>query len=61
MSIEPDYSIRNGDKDTGDTITFKRSHFYLDLLPVMFVCGLCVWYLFWSQTDDYVAQSDAAV
>ena len=61
MSIEPDYSIPNGDKDTGDTITFKRSHFYLALLPVMFVCGLGVGYLFWAQTDDYVAQSNAAV
>ena len=60
MSIEPDYSIRNGDKDTGDTITFKRSHFYLALLPVMFVCGLGVGYLFGVQTDD-VAQSDEAV
>ena len=60
MSIEPDYSIPNGDKDTGDTITFKRSHFYLALLPVMFVCGLGVGYLFGVQTDD-VAQSDEAV
>ena len=67
MSIEPDYSIPNGDKDTGDTITFKRSHFYLALLPVMFVCGLGVGYLFWGQTDNQAmlayeeATSDDAV
>ena len=62
MSIDPDYSTTNGDISTGDTITFRRSHFYLALALVMFVCGLAVGYLFWGQKDDdSVAQRDARV
>jgi len=31
-----------------DTITLKRSHFYAALLPLAFVAGLAVGYLFWG-------------
>ena len=62
MSIDPDYSTTTGDISTGDTVTFKRSHFYIALALVMFICGLAAGYLFWGQTDDdSVAQSDARV
>jgi len=63
MSIETDHAIPNSEpsSETGDTITFKRSHFYLALAPVMFVCGLAVGYLFWGQIDDYGSQSDETV
>ncbi len=62
MSIDPDHLTTTGDISTGDTITFKRSHLYLGLAPVMFVCGLAAGYLFWGRVDyDSVAQRDARV
>ncbi len=36
------------DKD-GDTLVFKRSHVYALLLPLTFVVGLSVGYLFWGR------------
>ena len=36
------------DKD-GDTLVFKRSHVYAVLLPLTFVVGLSVGYLFWGR------------
>ena len=32
-----------------NTITFKRSHLYAVLLPLAFVLGLIVGYLFWGK------------
>jgi len=32
-----------------NTLTFKRSHFYAVLLPLTFVVGLAVGYLFWGR------------
>ena len=32
-----------------DKITFKRSHLYMALLPLAFVVGLSVGYLFWGR------------
>ena len=62
MSIDPDYSTTTEDTSTGNTVTFKRSHFYIALVPVMFVCGLAVGYLFWGPTNnDSVLESDTRV
>ena len=36
------------DRD-GDTLVFKRSHVYAALLPLTFVVGLSVGYLFWGR------------
>lgn len=36
--------------DPDDTITFKRSHFFAALLPIAFVLGLAVGYLFWGRS-----------
>ncbi len=47
-----------------ETYTFKRSHFFLALLPITFVLGLAVGYVFWGlqpfspQSGD---ESDAAL
>lgn len=35
-----------------DVLRFKRSHFYLALLPVTFVVGLASGYLFWGRGSD---------
>lgn len=34
-----------------DTITFKRSHLYALLIPLTFVVGLSVGYIFWGRED----------
>ncbi len=41
-----------------DTLTFKRSHVYAALLPLAFVIGLAVGYLFWGRNTP--AQTAAA-
>jgi protein-disulfide isomerase len=40
-----------------ETITFKRSHFYIALAPMMFVCGLAAGYLIWGRAQ--AASGDA--
>ena len=34
---------------SSETIIFKRSHFYMALAPLMFVCGLAAGYMLWGQ------------
>jgi protein-disulfide isomerase len=48
-SLEPSQS------DEKETITFRRSHLYSVLLPVAFVLGLSVGYLFWGRTPAQTA------
>jgi protein-disulfide isomerase len=43
-----------------NTITFKRSHLYAALLPLAFVLGLSVGYLFWGRTPSQPAAPVAA-
>lgn len=40
-----------------DVITFKRSHFYLALVPIAFILGLAVGYIIWGRTSTPVAQA----
>ena len=35
--------------ESGDTLVFKRSHFYALMVPLAFVLGLGVGYLFWGR------------
>jgi protein-disulfide isomerase len=37
------------DADGGDTLVFKRSHFYALMVPLAFVLGLGVGFLFWGR------------
>src|SRR5512140_3166046 len=46
-------------RDAG-AITFKRSHLYSVLLPLAFVAGLGVGYLFWGRAPAAAAPSTAA-
>lgn len=39
-------------KQAEDTITFRRSHFYAMLVPLAFVLGLTVGYLFWGRSGN---------
>lgn len=41
--IQPEEDLR------GNTLTFKRSHLYAALIPLTFVVGLAVGYLFWGR------------
>lgn len=43
-----------------DTLTFKRTHVYTALLPLAFVVGLAVGYLFWGRTSSEVIPQAAA-
>lgn len=43
-----------------DFIRFKRSHFYAALVPVAFVLGLAVGYLFWGRAPATTAGATAA-
>lgn len=45
--------------DDNQTITFKRSHVYAALLPLAFVVGLSVGYLFWGRTPAATAAPKA--
>jgi len=38
-----------------DTLTFRRSHIYAALLPVAFVVGLAVGYLFWGRETNFLS------
>ncbi len=44
-----------------DTITFKRSHLYAVLLPLAFVAGLSLGYIFWGRASAPAAQTASAV
>lgn len=44
----------------GDTIVFKRSHLYTVLLPLAFVVGLSVGYLFWGRGSETAPQAPQA-
>lgn len=44
-----------------NTVTFKRSHLYAVLLPLAFVVGLSVGYIFWGRAPLRVGTSEAAV
>jgi protein-disulfide isomerase len=43
-----------------DTITFKRSHLYAVLLPLAFVTGLSLGYIFWGRSPAPATESAAA-
>ncbi|MBN2549838.1 MAG: DsbA family protein [Anaerolineales bacterium] len=43
-----------------DTVVFKRSHFYMALVPAAFVLGLAVGFLFWGRGAQPAAAPQAA-
>jgi protein-disulfide isomerase len=45
--------------EPSDTLTFKRTHIYAALLPLTFVVGLAVGYLFWGQESEVAAPTAA--
>jgi protein-disulfide isomerase len=49
---EPEAAVQSEElleDDPSDTLTFKRTHVYAALLPLTFVVGLAVGYLFWGR------------
>ncbi len=53
--IEPSAALPVDD----NTVKFKRSHLYATLLPLAFVLGLSVGYLFWGRTPAVPAAAAA--
>ncbi|MBN1668859.1 MAG: thioredoxin domain-containing protein, partial [Anaerolineales bacterium] len=51
-------SSNHPSQDLNNTISFRRSHLYAALLPLAFVIGLSVGYLFWGRSNPPVAQVD---
>lgn len=47
--LEQEDELEQEEAHEGNTITFKRSHLYAVLLPLAFVVGLSVGYLFWGR------------
>jgi len=57
MDTSPEETTPIQAESRDDTVTFKRSHLYAVLLPLAFVAGLSLGYVFWgrsvqSQTDS---------
>ncbi|MGB6421164.1 MAG: thioredoxin domain-containing protein, partial [Anaerolineales bacterium] len=49
MSTEsPESKKASANPDAEESITFKRSHFFLAMLPIAFVLGISVGYIFWG-------------
>lgn len=58
---EAEFAEREAPK-SDDTFTFRRSHFYITLVPLAFVLGLSVGFLFWGRgggAEDPVAAEAA--
>lgn len=54
-------TVQQSPPDDGEnTITFKRTHLYAVLLPLAFVLGLSVGYLFWGRGYEAVPVRQAA-
>jgi protein-disulfide isomerase len=50
MPLDPSDPLHVGQSKPEDTITFKRSHFYMLLVPLAFVAGLALGFLFWGRS-----------
>jgi protein-disulfide isomerase len=46
--------------ESSDTLTFKRTHVYAALLPLTFVVGLAVGYIFWGRETGSIQAAPAA-
>ena len=51
-----DQSIEDDASTDEDVVRFKRAYFYIALVPVAFVVGLAVGYLFWGRIDPDASQ-----
>ncbi len=60
-SLEQSDVEEGSEEDISDprTLTFKRSHVYAALLPLAFVVGLAVGYIFWGRTTPDAAPTTA--
>lgn len=59
--VQIDQVEESRSRKSEDTITFKRSHLYSVLLPLAFVAGLSLGYIFWGRNTAPATQSAAAV
>ena len=51
LPLQPDLETENSEtEENKDQVTFQRSHLYALLLPLAFVLGLSVGYLFWGRS-----------
>jgi protein-disulfide isomerase len=54
--LDEDQIADPAEDDFSDRLVFKRAHLYSVLLPLAFVVGLAVGYLFWGRTDSVPTQ-----
>lgn len=47
--LPEEQTVQTSDGESGNTVTFKRSHLYTVLLPLAFVAGLTFGYIFWGR------------
>jgi len=57
---QPDVEEGTEEDSEGSTLTFKRSHVYAALLPLAFVVGLAVGYIFWGRSTPFAPETTAA-
>ena len=50
MDEFPIHSSQKNNPSPEDTLTFKRSHVYMALVPLAFVAGLMVGFIFWGRS-----------
>ena len=68
VDSDPGAATNDGDEELEDvqiepeisTLTFKRSHVYAALLPLAFVVGLAVGYIFWGRSTPAAPESTTA-
>lgn len=53
---EPQLENSTIDSDPDNTVTFKRTHLYAVLLPLAFVAGITVGYIFWGRGTPQISE-----
>lgn len=59
MNLNPSSDF-DPDQTAAQSITFKRSHLYSLLLPLAFVAGLALGYVFWGRSETAAGQAVSA-
>lgn len=50
IPVSPEQSIAAPEKDTDDSVVFKRSHFYAIMVVFSFAVGILVGYMAWGRS-----------
>lgn len=50
MAVSPEQTAGNPEQEAGDTVVFKRTHFYAVMVVFAFAVGILVGYVAWGRT-----------